>query len=58
MFVKHYAPVGNKVQKSYFQHKSQSQGHKVIDLGFNRKGIISGVRMPNMKYLSVIVQKL
>ena len=37
VFMKHYAPGGNKVQKAicllYFYHKGQSQGHKVIDLG-------------------------
>ena len=53
-----YAPGGNKVQKSYFKRKGQSQGHKVIELGFNWKGIISGVCMPNMKSLSFRVQKL
>ena len=26
-------PCGNKVRKSYFYNKGQSQGHKVIDLG-------------------------
>ena len=28
-----YAPGSNKVQKSYFERKGQSQGHKVMDLG-------------------------
>ena len=53
-----YAPGGNKVQKRYFQIKGQSQGHKVIDLGVIWKGIISGVFMPNMKFLSLTIQKL
>ena len=53
-----YAPGGNKVQKSYFKSKGQSQGHKVIDLGVIWKGIISGVCMPNMKFLPLMVQKL
>ena len=40
VFVKHYTPEGNKVRKSYFKHKSQIQGHKVIELGVIWKGII------------------
>ena len=35
------APGGNKVQKNYFQHKGQSEGHKVIDFGVIWKGIIT-----------------
>ena len=31
MFVKHYAPGGNKVRKNYFKHKSNNEGQKVID---------------------------
>ena len=38
--------------------ESQSQGHKVIDLDVIYKGIISGVCMPNIKYLSLMVQKV
>ena len=53
-----YAPGGNKVQKSYFKSKGQSQGHKVIDLGVIQKGIISGVCMPNMKSLTLTVKTL
>ena len=53
-----YAPGGNKVQKSYFERKGQSQGHKVIDPGVIWKGIISRVYMPNMKSLPLTVQKL
>ena len=53
-----YALGGNKVQKSYFQRKGQSQGHKVIDLGVSWKGIISTACMPNMKSLPLTVQKL
>ena len=58
VFVKHYAPGGNKVQKSYFQFQGQSQGYKDIDLGVIWKGIISGVCMPNMKSIPLTVQKL
>ena len=32
VFVKHYTPSSNKVQKAFFSFKV-SQGHKVIDLG-------------------------
>ena len=46
-----YAPGGNKVEKVIFSFK-------VIDLGVIWKGIISGVCMPNMKSLSLTVQKL
>ena len=53
-----YAPGGNKVQKSYFLIKGQSQGHKVIDLGVISKGIISGVCIPIMKSLPLTAQKL
>ena len=53
-----YAPGSNKVQKSFFERKGQSQGHKVIDLGVIWKGIISWVCMPNMKSLPLTVQKL
>ena len=34
------------------------QGHKVIDLGAIRKGIVIGVSTPNMKSLSIVFQKL
>ena len=44
--------------KSYFKPQGQSQGHKVIDLGVIWKGVISRVCMPNMKSLSLMVQKL
>ena len=33
VFVKYYAPGGNKVKKSDFQYKGQHHGHKIIDLG-------------------------
>ena len=49
VFVKH-CPSGNKVLKAIFHFKVKV---KVIDLG-----IISGVSMPNMKSLSLTVQKL
>ena len=49
VFVKHYAPGGNKVQKAIFSFKVK--GHWC-------EGIISGVCMPNMKSLSHTVQKL
>ena len=35
VFVKYYAPSSNKVRKSYFKCKGQSQGHKVIKIGIN-----------------------
>ena len=44
--------------KKLFLASSQSQGYKVIDLGVISKGVISGVCMPNMKSLSLTVQKL
>ena len=47
MFVKHYAPGGNKVQKSYFQRKGQIQDHKVIGRGVIWKGIIIYNRQTN-----------
>ena len=43
-----------KYQIGYFQYK----GRKVIDLGVIWKGFISGVCMPNMKCMSLTVQKL
>ena len=53
MFVNHYALGGNKVKKkSYFKHKGRIPGHKVIGLCVIWKGIISGVSMPNMNFLS------
>ena len=36
----------------------QSQCHKVIDFGVIWKGVISGICIPNMKCLSLNVQKL
>ena len=50
-----YAPGGNKVEKAIFSFKVKV---KVTDLGVIWKGIISGVCMPNMKSLSLTVQKL
>ena len=50
-----YAPSGNKVEKAIFSFKVKV---KVIDLGVIWKDIISGVCMPNMKSLSLAVQKL
>ena len=58
MFVKHFAPDSKKVQKSYFKHIAQSQGHKAINLGVIWKGIISRVCIPNMKSLSLTVKQL
>ena len=53
------SPATIKSEKAIFStFKSKSQGHNVIDLGFNWKGNISGVNMPNMKSLSLMVQKL
>ena len=51
-------PGGNKVQICYFYYKSQGQGYKVIDPGVIWKDFISWVCMPNMKSLSLTVQKL
>ena len=50
-----YAPGGNKVEKAFFSFKVKV---KVIDLRVIWQGIISGVCMPNMKSLSLKVQKL
>ena len=50
-----YAPGGNKVEKAILSFKVKV---KVTDLGVIWKGIISGVSMPNMKSLSLTVQKL
>ena len=59
VFVKHWlCPRQQQSPKRYFLIQGQSQGHKVIDLGVNLKGFISGAFMPNMKYLSLTVQKL
>ena len=58
VFVKHYYPGSNKVRKSYFSMKGQSEDHKVIGLDVIWKGIISWVCMPNMKSLSLMVQNL
>ena len=57
VFVKHYSmpPGSNKVQKAIFSFKVKVN---VIDLGVIWKGIISGVCMPNIKSLSLTVQKL
>ena len=55
VFVKHYAPGGNKVQKAIFSFNVKV---KVTDLGVFWKGVISGQCMPNMKSLSITVQKL
>ena len=51
-------PVATKSKKAIFKAKGQNQGHMVIDLGVMQKGIISGVCMPNMKSLTLTVQKL
>ena len=51
IFVKHYAPDSNKVQKAIFYVN-------VIDPADIWKGIISWVCMPNMESLSLRVQKL
>ena len=59
VFVKHYAPGSNKVQKAIFSFKVKVKVIiKVIDLGVIWKGVFSGVCMPKMKSLSVRVQKL
>ena len=41
-----------------FRTQCHGQGHRVIDLGVTGKGFISRVCIPNMKYLSLLVQKL
>ena len=51
-------PAATKSKKAIFSNKGQSQGHKVINLGVIWKGIISGVYMPNIKFLPLMVQKL
>ena len=58
-FGKHYGiPPAATKSKKLFLASRWSQGHKVIDLGVIWKDIISGVCMPNMKSLSLMVQKL
>ena len=52
VFVKHNAPGGNKVQKAILKIPGK------LDLGVIWKGVISGVRLPGMKSLSLKVQKL
>ena len=54
---KHYSmpPTATKSKKLFL---GQSQDHKVIDLGVIWKGVSRGVCMPNMKSLSLTVQKL
>ena len=49
----------NSLQSStrFFQHKSQSHGQKVIDLGVTWEGYISGECMPNIKFLSLLVKR-
>ena len=41
-----------------FRTQGHGQAHRVIDLGFPGKRFISRVCIPNMKYLSLLVQKL
>ena len=41
-----------------FRTQDHGQGHMVIDLDVTGKGFISRVCIPNMKYLSLLVQKL
>ena len=41
-----------------FRTQGHGQGHMVIDLGVTGKRFISRVCIPNMKYLSRLVQKL
>ena len=53
VFVKHYAPCGNKVQKAIFNFKVT----RSLTL-MSYESVISGVCMPNMKSLSLRVQKL
>ena len=42
----------------FLEMQVKGQGHKVIDLGVNWKGLISWVYIPNMKSLSLTVKKL
>ena len=54
--------VMNKVnflfKTAIFRLRGHGQGHRVIDLGVTGKGFISRVCIPNMLYLSLLVQKL
>ena len=50
-------PAATKSKKKFFLVQGQSVGYKVIDLGVIWKDVISGVCMPNMKSLSLKVQK-
>ena len=51
MFVKHYAPIGNKVKKEVI-----SSMKVTVKVSVSQKGIISGVCMLNIKFLSLRVQ--
>ena len=52
------SPVSTNGEKPTLYCKGQIQGHKDIVLAVRLKGIISGVCMPNIKSLSLVVQKL
>ena len=58
VFVKRYAPGRQLSPKSYIKPKCHSQGRNAIELDVIQKGIISGACLPNMKCLSLTVQKL
>ena len=59
IFVKTTLPLAaSKSLKTYFLNKTYSQGHKVIDLGVHCQRLFSGVCLPNMTSLSLILQKL
>ena len=51
-------PGNNKVNICYFKYKGHSQRHKVMDFPGILKGFISWVRMPNIKSVSLTIQKL
>ena len=53
-----YAPGGNKVEKASFSFQVKVKVTRSLTLVSIEKGIISGVCMPNMKFLSITVQKL
>ena len=52
------SPASTNWEKATLYCKGQIQGHKAIDLGVSSKGKRSGVCMPNIKSLSLMVQKL
>ena len=55
IFVKQFAPGGNKVKKAIFSTKVNTRSLTLMSF---ERASWSGVCMPNMKSLSITVQKL